>query len=317
VAIKKLLGKAKDSEKEPHHHPRHEDHGPAHAGDDESNWLVSYADMMTLLCGFFIMLFSMAKLDDPKYEKVKESVAKQFGGEYKSPNEDLAKYVSKSLEDAKITQEAVVRQDPMGVSVVFQSALFFDTLSSDVKAEGRILLTTLIEAISRRQAAENRQYKIVVEGHTDSRPITGGVYPSNWELSGARAARVVRMFLDRSFRADHLVAIGYADTHPEVPVPQGQLDADAHAKNRRVVLRILNPSVDAIPFPNYARELAEKLPEAAPERAPAAVASAAPAPASSPLAAPAAPGAAAQPGAPVAVAVAPVAAPSPSASVRP
>src|SRR3712207_9008787 len=60
-----------------------------------------------------------------------------------------------------------------------------------------------------------RSHKIVVEGHTDSRPIISGIYPSNWELSGARAARVVRIFLEQGFPADLLTAIGYADTRPQ------------------------------------------------------------------------------------------------------
>src|SRR5690606_17816248 len=95
-------------------------------------------------------------------------------------------------------------------------------------------LDKLIQGIATHQAKENKSYRVVIEGHTDSRPITGGVYPSNWELSGARAARVVRLFLNHGFSADRLTAIGYADTHPEVPsrTPSGDWDSEALAKNR-------------------------------------------------------------------------------------
>ncbi len=219
--------------------------------DDESNWLVSYADMMTLLCGFFIMLFSMSKLDQPQYEKVKESIAKQFGGEYKDPAKETAKFITQVLQEAGIERESSLRYDSRGVAITFKSTLFFDTLSSEVKADGQTVLTKLIQGVSVRQQEEKKSYRIVIEGHTDSRPVIGGVFPSNWELSSARAARVVRMFLDRGFSPERLTAIGYADTYPELPArtPSGEWDEGALTQNRRVVVRILDPSIDAIPFP--------------------------------------------------------------------
>src|SRR3954452_19424469 len=83
-------------------YPKHEEHPIVHAKEDESNWLVSYADMMTLLCGFFVMLFSMAKMDAPEYDSFKEAVAKQFGGEYVSPTKELAKGVSEALKELSL-----------------------------------------------------------------------------------------------------------------------------------------------------------------------------------------------------------------------
>jgi len=242
-----------------HEEPKREPEPPKGAPvHDESNWLVSYADMMTLLCGFFIMLFSMASLDEPKYESMKAEIAKQFGGEYSSPTQELASFVTRVLEESGTLKGALIKSDPSGVSIAFQSTVFFDTLGSDVKPEGKKVLESLISTLSARQTQEKKEYRIVVEGHTDSRPITGGVYPSNWELSGARAARVIRMFLERGFTSDHLTAIGYADTHPQVPsrTPAGAWDEDSLAKNRRVVIRILQPTVDSIPFPEKAIEAA-------------------------------------------------------------
>ena len=254
MALRKLLKIVKP---EP---PRHRDEKPLPPPvHDESNWLVSYADMMTLLCGFFIMMFALSKLDEPKYEVVKEAVAKQFGGQYVSPTRELAKFVTQVIEQDGLAKDAVVSSDPFGVSIVFHSTVFFDTLGTEVKPQGKILLERLIGSIASRQQADQKKYRIVVEGHTDSRPILGGLYPSNWELSGARAARVVRMFLDQGFESDRLTAIGYADTRPQVPsrTPAGAWDDAALAKNRRVVLRILEPKVDSIPFPETANSLAQ------------------------------------------------------------
>jgi chemotaxis protein MotB len=234
--------------------PEERHDSPKHGGghDDESNWLVSYADMMTLLCGFFIMLFSMAKLDEPKYEKVKESIAKKFGGEYKSPTAELARFVTQILQEAGVEKEISVKSDPGGVAITFQSTIFFDTLSSEVLEAGRKVTEKVVEALAERQRLNQTAYKIVVEGHTDSRPILSGPYPSNWELSAARAARVVRIFLEKGFSAKQMTAIGYADTYPELPErsPAGEFQEANLAKNRRVVIRILQPKVDYIPLPD-------------------------------------------------------------------
>ncbi len=246
--LKALKKKEGEEDHDQPHAEEGEGHGDAH---DESNWLVSYADMMTLLCGFFIMMFSMAKLDEPEFEKVKESVAKHFGGDYKSPSKELAKFVTQIIQEAGLEGEVAVRSDPSGVSLTFNSTLFFDTLSAEVAPKGQEVLNKLIEAIAGRQDAELKKYNIVVEGHTDSRPVMSGSFPTNWELSGARASRVARFFMDKGFESDHLTAIGYADTRPVQAsrTPAGALDEAAMTKNRRVVLRVLEPKVKSIPFP--------------------------------------------------------------------
>jgi chemotaxis protein MotB len=246
--MKKFLKAAQDAHNS--YHRKHD--GPPQAeGHDEGNWLISYADMMTLLCGFFIMLFSMSKMDEPKYEQVKEVLSKQFGGQYEAPTHELAKYMAEVLETANIQDKASVKEESQGVSVAFQSTLFFDTLSADVKPEGRLVLDKLAKKLYEKESRDGKQYQIVVEGHTDSRPILAGTFPSNWELSGARASRIVRYFLDNHFAADHMTAVGYADTRPELDARRadGTLDDALLAKNRRVVLRILSPTADSIPLP--------------------------------------------------------------------
>lgn len=248
MSLKKFLKAAKDHEEQSY---RARDEESFHADHDESNWLVSYADMMTLLCGFFIMMFSMAHLDEPKFEQVKESLAKQFGGKYEAPSNQLAKFVTQVINEAGIEKTTSVKYDGRGVAVTFQSTVFFDSLSADVRGEGTRILERLIESVAQRQAIEHKNYRIVVEGHTDSRPVVGGSFASNWELAGGRASRVVRMFLDHGFAPDRLTSISYADTHPEAEprLPNGTWDETALAKNRRVVIRILEPEMDSIPFP--------------------------------------------------------------------
>ncbi len=244
--LKKLKTTAEESQSR-----RVEEKSLSSQSHDDSNWLISYADMMTLLCGFFIMLFSMSKLDAPQYDGFKEALAKQFGGEYRVPSRETARFITQVLEEAGLAKEALVRSDYTGVAITFSSTVFFDTLSSEVTPRGKEILKKLIENVSRREEVENKKYKIVVEGHSDSRPILSGPYASNWELSAARSARVVRLFLENHYQSENLTAIAYADTHPVAAArkPSGDFDETALAKNRRVVIRILEPKVDAIPFP--------------------------------------------------------------------
>ena len=219
-------------------------------GHDESNWLISYADMMTLLCVFYIMMFSMAKINTVEFEKMKQQVAEHFGSKYESPTEDLGKFVTNILTETGVSKDATLTSDGVSVSIAFHSTLFFDTMSAEILAPGKEILSKVITGLDEHQKSHGKNYKIVVEGHTDSQPILGGPFPSNWELSSGRATRVIRLFLEKGFQASQLLAIGYADTQPvaESRNADGTWNLENLGKNRRVVLRVLLPEVDSIPW---------------------------------------------------------------------
>ncbi len=221
-----------------------------HAEHDEGNWLISYADMMTLLCVFFILLFSMAKMNPNELEEAKKNVVEKIGGKYTSPTEDLGRFLNNVLNEAGVNKDATLSSDGNSVTIAFQSTLFFGSLSAEVSSEGDQVLKKLIASIHAREAQLGKQFKIVVEGHTDSQPIVAGIYPTNWELSSARATRVVRLFLEQDFKPENLLAIGYADTQPvaESKNPDGSWNMENLGKNRRVVLRVLLPDVEQIPW---------------------------------------------------------------------
>ena len=84
-------------------------------------------------------------------------------------------------------------------------------------------------------------YSVLVEGHTDDQPIASRIFPSNWELSAARAARVVRFFIDSGVSPDRLKAAGLADTQPEAPntTSEGVPIPENRARNRRVAIIFL------------------------------------------------------------------------------
>jgi chemotaxis protein MotB len=251
---------------------------------DESNWLISYADMMTLLCAFFIMLFSMAKVNTSEFEEVKKQVAEQFGSKYESPTEDLGRFMTNVIQEAGVEKDATIVSDGVGVSVIFHSTLFFGSLSAEISKEGQQILSKIITSLSEKQKQNQKQYKIVVEGHTDSQPVLGGPFPSNWELSGARATRVVRLFVEQEFQPANLLAIGYADTQPAASSrnPDGTWNDVNLAKNRRVVLRVLLPEVDSIPWNGRAPAAQAPAPIVAPQASEVGTSPAVPAPSQTP-----------------------------------
>ena len=119
----------------------------------------------------------------------------------------------------------------------FSSAAFFASGSATLSDLGQSILESLL---NRLQSPTFAAYRITVEGHTDDEPIKSLQFPSNWELSAARAAAVVRFFVEHGVPAQRLRAAGYADTHPLAPNRDAAGDPvpGNQAKNRRVVIEL-------------------------------------------------------------------------------
>ncbi len=205
--------------------------------EGEGLWLVSYADMMTLLVGFFVMLMSMAKFDYKKYEQLKKETTKIFGGHYKDPYENLAKDLEQKVKEGGLKDQVAFNQTERGVEISFKGGLFFDSGSVALRDEAAKLLESLMPVIKKQAAG----FAIVVEGHTDDQPMRSDVLASNWELSSVRACTVTRLFEAQHFDRTKLKAIGWADTRPLLPNEDAKGDPiEANrAANRRVVIKIL------------------------------------------------------------------------------
>lgn len=211
--------------------------GTAQHDEGEGSWLVSYADMMTLLVGFFVMLFSMSKIDSGEFEKIKRETTKVFGGEYQKPFEKLSSELKKVIEEQKLGDQVFLQESEAGILLTFRGALFFDSASAELREQANGLLEKLVPTI----ASNSQDMGIIVEGHTDDRPIVSKIFASNWELSSVRACTVLRFFLEKGFNPDKIKAIGYGDRRPILPNTDksGKSLADNQSQNRRVVIQIL------------------------------------------------------------------------------
>jgi chemotaxis protein MotB len=206
--------------------------------DDSEIWLISYADMMTLLVGFFAMILSFSKIEPREFEKLKQATTQLFGGEYVIPHEKLKEKIDELLEQDNLKDQVIISNTDNGIEVTFRGALFFDSGNSDLKPEAQQIIEKLIPIL--KENAKN--YSMVIEGHTDDNPILTQAFPSNWELSSFRASAVLRMFESKGFEKTKLKAVGWAETRPILPNRDDQNVAipENQSQNRRVVLKISN-----------------------------------------------------------------------------
>lgn len=208
------------------------------AEDGEGSWLISYADMMTLLVGFFVVLQSLSKVDDQAFENIRMETTQLFGGEYRKPFEDIAKDLKGVLQQQNLADQVIFNQTAQGIEITFRGALFFNAGSFELREEALELMSKLIPVISEKA----KNFGIVVEGHTDGTPLAShGAIASNWELSSLRACRILRLFESRGFDSKRMKALGWGSTRPLVEEKgmNGESMSEAQSQNRRVVIKIL------------------------------------------------------------------------------
>jgi chemotaxis protein MotB len=235
-----------------HRHEEHEEH------ENHERWLVSYADMMTLLFALFVVLFAISSLNKSKIDAFASSMVKQKAiGQpmITTPNpikdpidpkpgqpvtraqlDKLKKELEDALARAGVSKGAKIQIDAKGLEISLTDGVLYDSGQAVLLPNGRKILTVIGPKL---QTFDN---PVQVEGHTDNTPIRNSRYPDNWELSSARANTVVRFFLSGyHLDPERLQASGFADTHPLVPN-----DSPAHkATNRRVVVVIVAPATGA------------------------------------------------------------------------
>jgi len=226
---------------------RHSDH--THVDD----WLMTYADMITLLLCFFAVLLAISVPKKEQFEQARQEMMEQFArqqvmtGQNLIPESIVPKINANTPYDKMPSivnqyqgRDGVdVEQDNADsiTTIEMNSAPFFASGSATLNPQGESLLAEVLNNINSK---EYKDYQVTVEGHTDDVAIQTAQFPSNWELSTARAAAVVRYFLDNGVTPTRLRAAGYADTFPKVPnrATNGAPLPENQAQNRRVVIKL-------------------------------------------------------------------------------
>jgi chemotaxis protein MotB len=261
------------------------DDEPEHS--DSERWLLTYADMITLLLALFIVMFAMSSVNESKMRAVQESLRDAFSGKIlggeaiketggsssetepvpevarltvqpglSSPEaraeqtdfRELKAKIDQMVEERGLTSKVETAIERRGLAVrVLTDGLLFESGAADVKPAAGPLLEEIGAILASGEA-----HPVRVEGHTDNVPISGR-FPSNWELAAARSAGVVRVLLGTPLKSSPFEAVGRAALDP---IGSNGTEA-GRAKNRRV--EIVLPRQHAEPAPQTPGELAAQI----------------------------------------------------------
>ena len=233
--------------------------------ENHERWLVSYADFITLLFAFFVVMYAISTLNEGKYRVLSDALVMAFRHdrvvtpqttgmapmnrttatplpqplrprvidplrkEQERKLLDLASKIKEALAPLVRTGQVRLTQLPRGIAVEISASVLFAPGQATLQPDSIAALTAVADVLG------STNDPVQVEGHTDNVPIASAQFPSNWELASARASSVVRLFVTTGVSATRLSAIGYADNRPvdsnETP--------DGRARNRRVTLMII------------------------------------------------------------------------------
>ena len=180
-------------------------------------------------------VFTSSSLTEPAPEKIQQPDPKQLLILQEQAQIDLIvaqlqENLALMIEQGKIH----IDKSNWGVSVIIDASILFSPANAKLNAQSQQILQSIAAIL------KNQTHKIRVEGYTDATPINNSLYPSNWELSSARASGVVRFLIDQGIDDNRLAAIGYAGTHP---IADNNLSV-GRMQNRRVQLMILANTID-------------------------------------------------------------------------
>lgn len=213
-------------------------------GAGNNRWMVSYADFMTLLFVLFLALYAkLPKHETPPVPAIPEPHASLIPGirPHKPAPAPLVPSQANDKQQALLRELARtfndLTQDGEITLVTRDQGILLDIKDSALFASGTAQPAPQADAIVTRIAGilAGNDNRVIVEGHTDNVPIQTKQFPSNWELSAARAASIVRALQERGISPDRLEASGMADTKPR----NSNLTASGRSENRRVSLLVL------------------------------------------------------------------------------
>jgi len=245
------------------------------ASDHENHdrWLISYADFITLLFAFFVVMYGISAVSESKYRVLASSLEGAFGKASSSeapvpqltPDTLPPEVRQRTLKQQQAIEEQMhmtevasnlldvmgplvkegkvrVTQSRRGVSIEINANVLFEPGRAELEPQSLTVLRAVADTL------KNEPFKLEVTGHTDIVPISNSLFASNWELSAVRASSVVRLLADNGIASERLLAIGREASVPIAPNDT----AEGRARNRRVELMILSglpDTVEEIPVP--------------------------------------------------------------------
>ena len=183
--------------------------------DSGQGWLTTYADMMTLLFAFFVLLYSMSSPDPVKMSQIQDAMQKEAGGAgtLQTQGQVLEEFED-IVKELNLENSTNIITDPRGVALEMDGDICFKSASTEIEGS----LKKVLNAAAEKILSNKEDYRmVIIEGHTDADKIPKkleAIYPTNWELSAARASNVVNYLIGQGVNSGRLQASGYADRWP-------------------------------------------------------------------------------------------------------
>jgi chemotaxis protein MotB len=239
------------------------------ASDHENHerWLISYADFITLLFAFFVVMYAISAVNVSKYHTLANSLGDAFGG--KAAGDAPVPQLTSTALPAEVRQRTLKQQQTLeeqthmtdvasnlldvmgplvkegkvrvtqsrrGISIEINANVLFEPGRAELEPQSLTALRAVAETL------KNEPFNVEITGHTDPVPIRNSIYASNWELSAVRATSVVRLLADSGIAPERLLAIGREASNPIA----SNETAEGRARNRRVELMILSSLPDTV-----------------------------------------------------------------------
>ncbi len=202
-------------------------------------WLVSYADMMTLIACFFILMMAFANYDPVGFTTKSKKLASAFRGRYKSSDVKLTRITEEVSRHPQLKKMFKISMKDSELLVTFSSSLLYAPGEFKLTPEQEPFLDTFIDIVR----AQAKTYRIMVEGHASSYEGRKLGDSDLWSISAKRAAKVASRFEYFGYGPDKIVVIGKGESAPLVPEvdDKGNINEEAARQNQTVMIRILEP----------------------------------------------------------------------------
>lgn len=229
--------------------------------ENNERWLLTYSDLITLLMIFFVVMYSMSNLDKIKYEKMGKSMSGAMGGnsffsditeqsgnsnitgqsgtseEKNDEFQNLKEKINNTVSQNENKDEIVATEYEKGLVISFKDGILFDSGSDILKEESYNKLYEIGEILKGSSSYAR------IEGHTDNVSVHNDLFASNWELSTARATKVLNFFVENGYIVpEKICAVGYGEYRP---VDTNDTESGRN-NNRRVDILLVNPKFEEI-----------------------------------------------------------------------
>lgn len=190
-----------------------------------NRWVVSYADFVTMLLALFMVMYAVLRIDNQKLIEFQHKIHRTFTNQSATNVTNIEELLKNNISQSKSVK---LLKNDKGLIIRVNSKLLFDEGSASLRPEAKKTLNEIIKVLTKINNP------VIIEGHTDSVPIKNAKYPSNWELSTARATNIITYIVKQgTVPPKRLCAVGYGEYMPA-------------ADNTTISGRILNRRVDII-----------------------------------------------------------------------